>query len=127
MKLLSEQDSIAVIGVSHNPDKYGHKVFKDLLESGYKVFAVNPKGGEVLGQTVYKSVAKVPTKIDLAVMVVPPKVAEQVLKEITKLHIKRIWFQPGSESDQAVEYCHQQQLDCITHKCVMVERRLLQD
>ena len=125
MSSINLKDSIAIIGVSRNPNKYGHKVYKDLLESGYKVFAVNPKGGEVLGQTVYESVAKVPTKIDLVVMVVPPKVARQVLNEVVELDIRKVWFQPGSESDQSVEYCQHQKLDCIINRCVMVERRLM--
>lgn len=124
MTVFSAQDSIAVIGVSQDPNKFGHKVFKDLLESGHTVFAVNPKGGEVFGKPVYESVSQLPAKIDLLVLVVPPEISEQVAKEAADLGITRIWFQPGSENEKVMKYCQQQGLDYIVGKCVMVERLL---
>ncbi len=39
---LWKQNVFAVIGVSSNPTKYGHQVYKDLKKAGYVVYAVNP-------------------------------------------------------------------------------------
>jgi predicted CoA-binding protein len=44
---LRKQNIFAVIGVSSNPAKYGHQVYKDLKEAGYVVYAVNPNINEV--------------------------------------------------------------------------------
>lgn len=38
----------AVVGASNNEEKYGYKVFKDLLDAGYKVLPINPSEKEIL-------------------------------------------------------------------------------
>lgn len=45
----------AVIGASNNKEKIGYKVFKDLLEGGYKVIPINPTEKEILGKQVYRT------------------------------------------------------------------------
>ena len=97
-----EYELIAVVGVSGDASKYGHKIFRDLLKAGYPVKGVNPKGGFVLGQNIYKSLAELEKKPDLVITVVPPAVTEKTVEECNKLGIKNIWMQPGSESDAAV-------------------------
>ena len=67
-----ENKTIAVFGVSADPSKYGYKIFKTLLDKGFRVFGINPKGGQVAGQTVFKELASLPVKPDVAIMVIPP-------------------------------------------------------
>jgi acetyltransferase len=68
---------VAVIGASSNPQKLSHGVLKNLIEHGYTgaIYPVNPKGGEILGLTVYPSVADVPDPVDLAVIVISANLA----------------------------------------------------
>ena len=54
--------SWAVVGVSHDPLKFGHRVFLALLESGYQVQGVNPKGGVVAGHELFSALADLPEK-----------------------------------------------------------------
>lgn len=73
--------SVAVIGASTNPEKLGHAVLKNLVEGGFagrgRVYPINPKASEILGQRAYPSVQEVPDTIDLAVIVIPyPHVPE---------------------------------------------------
>ena len=46
---LRKQNVFAVVGVSKNPSKYGHQVYKDLKEAGYVVYAVNQNIDKILG------------------------------------------------------------------------------
>ena len=46
---LRKQTVFAVVGVSKNPVKYGHQVYKGLKEAGYVVYALNPNIDEILG------------------------------------------------------------------------------
>jgi predicted CoA-binding protein len=39
---LDRKNVFAVVGVSRDPSKYGHQIYKDLRSAGYKVYAVNP-------------------------------------------------------------------------------------
>jgi predicted CoA-binding protein len=113
----------AVVGASENPDKYGHKVFSVLLQSGYQVYGVNPKGGTLLGHKLYPSLAALPEKPEVVNTVVPPPVTEQIAKEVVALGIKRVWMQPGSESQAAIEYLQEHGVQVVHGACAMVHRR----
>ncbi|WKZ31378.1 MAG: CoA-binding protein [Candidatus Dojkabacteria bacterium] len=112
----------AVVGASRDPNKYGHKVFVDLKQGGYQVYPINPNAGELLGEKVYASVEECPELVDVVVMVVPASVGMVVVDEVDKLGIKKVWFQPGSESDELVKRCEQLGLSCSVDRCIMVER-----
>ncbi|OGR52217.1 MAG: hypothetical protein A2049_04085 [Elusimicrobia bacterium GWA2_62_23] len=114
-----EYSLIAVVGVSDDASKYGHKIFRDLLNAGYPVKGVNPKGGFVLGSQLYKSVSEIEKRPDLVITVVHPAVTEKIVEECNKLGVKTIWMQPGSESAQAVEKAAEYGIKTIT-ACFMV-------
>ena len=83
---LFKPKAIAVIGVSLSNDRHPANVIfnKAHLRSPVKVFAVNPKGGVLQGQTVYASVSEIPRKIDLAVIAVRAEFAPDVLDDCIK-------------------------------------------
>ncbi len=110
---------IAVIGVSEDADKYGHKIFRDLINAGYTVKGVNPKGGFVLGRNIYKSLEELEPKPDLVITVVHPDITEKVVEQCNKLGIKNLWMQPGSDSAKALEKAKEYGLNAIT-ACFMV-------
>ena len=74
LKLLFEPQSVAFLGASTNPLKWGHRILANLVNGGFKgkVYPVNPNKGKILGLTVYGSVEGIPEIPDLAVIVVPP-------------------------------------------------------
>ena len=110
---------IAVVGVSEDADKYGHKIFRDLINAGYPVKGVNPKGGFVLGHNIYKGLEEIEPKPDLVITVVHPDVTEKVIEQCNKLGIKNVWMQPGSDSVKALEKAKEYGLNAIT-ACFMV-------
>ncbi len=123
MEFLDKKNVFAVVGASRNPKKYGHQVYKDLRNAGYRVYPVNPNANEVLGDKCYPSLEALPVKPDVADLVVPPEVTEQAVKTCNKLGIKKVWMQPGSESENAINFCTENNIDVIHGVCVMVERR----
>ena len=120
---LRKQNVFAVVGVSQNPAKYGHQVYKDLKEAGYVVYAVNPNIDEVLGDRCYHSLIELPGKPDVVDAVVPPTVTEKIVKECKELGIERVWMQPGSESEHAIRFCEENGIKVVHDVCVMVKRR----
>jgi predicted CoA-binding protein len=122
-EFLRKENVFAVIGVSSNPEKYGHQVYKDLKEAGYTVYPVNPNIDEVLGDRCYHSLSELPEKPDVVDTVVPPEVTEKIVEECKKLGIKRIWMQPGSESEKAIDFCNRNKIKVVHDLCVMVKRR----
>ena len=63
--------NIAVIGVSDRPEKFGYRIFNDLMAAGYKVTGVNPRGIEVEGRKLFKNLKDVSPKPEFVVTVVP--------------------------------------------------------
>ena len=120
---LRKQHIFAVIGVSRNPAKYGHQVYKDLKEAGYVVYPVNPNIDEVLGDPCYHSLSELPEKPDVVDTVVPPKVTEKIVEECKELGIERVWMQPGSESKRAIRFCEENNIKVVHDVCVMIKRR----
>ncbi len=112
---------IAVVGVSDDPDKYGHKIFRDMRKAGYPAEGVNPKGGIVLGRRIYKTLAEMEPKPDLVITVVPPAVTETIVEECHNLGIKTIWLQPGSESPKALAKAAEYGINTIS-ACFMVKQ-----
>jgi acetyltransferase len=77
--------SVAVIGASTSSKKLGYAVLENLVNGGYaevgKIYPINPKADEILGQKAYPSVLDVPDEIDLAVIVIPYPFVPAVLDE----------------------------------------------
>lgn len=90
LKTIFEPSSIAIVGVSHEPQKVGHLVAKNLLDQGYKgeVYFINNKfKGTILGKKVFNSLSSIKKQIDLVVLAVPADVALSYLDEMVKLDI----------------------------------------
>ena len=122
-EILERKNVIAVVGASRDPEKYGHRVYGDLKEAGYAVYPVNPNAAEILGDRCYPDLKSLPVKPDVVNVVVPPEVTEEVVKSCKELGITKVWMQPGSESEKAIEYCEANRIDVVYGVCIMVERR----
>jgi len=122
-EFLNKKNVFAVVGASRDPKKYGHQVYRDLRNAGYRVYPVNPNAKEILGDKCYPSLDSLPVKPDVADLVVPPKITEQVVKTCKKLGIKKVWMQPGSESEAAINFCEKNGIAVIHGVCIMIERR----
>ncbi len=121
-----KNQNIALVGVSGNQEKYGYKIFKDLLDNHYQVIGINPKLNTLLKQTIYPSLTSLPTKPDLVIVVVNPQIALKILQECKELSIENIWFQPGAESKEAIKYAQDNNLNLNTNACIMINQGLWQ-
>ena len=111
----------AIVGATQNEDKYGYKVLVDLKEKGYKVVPVNPKYLEVAGLTCYPDLITLDERPDVVVLVVGEENAKKVVQNCIDSALTKLWFQPGSEYDQAVSLAKSAGLDMVTGKCIMQE------
>jgi len=82
--------SVAFIGASSSPGKWGYRVIENAIKSGYrgKIYPINPNGGEIFGLTVYKDVNDVPEDIDLAIFTVLAKRVPAAMQSCVKKGIK---------------------------------------
>lgn len=75
--------SIAVIGASSNPGKWGYMFLENILRGGYsgRLYAVNPKAKEILGVPSYPSILEIPDTIDLLIITIPVESVFDAIKE----------------------------------------------
>jgi predicted CoA-binding protein len=120
---LNTENVFAVVGASRDPEKYGHQVYRDLLNAGYKVYCVNPNADEILGNKCFPNLKVLPIKPDVVDFVVPSIITERMVKVCKKLGIMKVWMQPGSESEVAIRFCEENSMDVVYGVCIMVERK----
>ena len=91
--------TVAILGASADRSKFGNKSVRAHAQAGYEVFPVNPKGGQIEGLTVYRSLAEVPLEhLSRISVYLPPPVGLAALEEIATKGSDEVWFNPGSES-----------------------------
>jgi len=83
LKKLFEPETMAVVGVSLNNDRHPANVVfnKNHLRYPVRVYAVNPRGGEVQGEPVYPRISDIPEPVDMAVIAVRSEQVPEVLTE----------------------------------------------
>ncbi len=120
--MINKKFLYAVVGATNNKEKYGYKVFKDLLDARYKVIPINPSEKVILGEKVYPILSNVKKKIDIVIFVTQPKVTEKILEDVKILWIQNVWLQPGAQSDAAIQFCKKNNIECIHNACIMIQR-----
>ena len=92
---LANSHTIAVIGLSPNPDRPSHYVSKYLQEQGYRVIPVNPMISEVLGEKSYPDLLSVPVPVDMVDIFRRPELVMPVVEEAIEIGAKYVWMQEG--------------------------------
>jgi len=92
LKYFFEPESVAVVGASRNPLKFGHSLLQNLLDLEFKgkIFVVNPNADEILGLKAYPTVASIDEDVELAVIIVPASKVPEVMKDCSKKHVKGV-------------------------------------
>lgn len=114
----------ALVWASNNPEKYGNKIFLDLVDGWYTVYPVNNRDTTPIDEhIVYAKLTDLPVRIDVVIFVVPPEVTERLIPVVYDMWISHVWMQPGAQSPQAIALCDKLWIDCIHDACVMIERK----
>ncbi len=84
--------SIAFIGASSSPGKWGHMLLTNTLSRNYTgdVFLVNPKGGKIAGRPVYRSITEIEGNVELAVVTIPANHVIDLVPDLKKKNVKGV-------------------------------------
>lgn len=113
--------TIALVGATNKTEKWGYKILRALKSRGYAVLPVHPSVEKIDGDHVFKSLRELPERPDGVNIVVPPSATEEAVRLCKELGVELVWMQPGAESDEAIDFCDRNGLECIHHKCILVE------
>ena len=100
---MDEVKSIAIVGVSPNPERDSYKVMKFLQDNGFKVFPVNPKlvNSKILDQECYSSLDAIEEKVDMVNVFRAIEHIPSIANEAIKIKAKILWTQEGLYSEEA--------------------------
>lgn len=125
-RYLSECKSIAVVGASPNPEKDSHRVTKYLIEHGYTVYPIYPKGEDFLGHKYYRSLKEIPKPVDMVVVFRKPEAVGPIADAcIERGDVKVLWTQIGIVNNEAAQKAKEHGIDVVQNMCAMVEHREL--
>jgi predicted CoA-binding protein len=118
---LDPDNRIGVVGVSKDTSKWGYRLFTHLRDQGLDVYPINPKYEEIDGAECFADVASVTTGLDVVVTVVPPDITEEIVEQCLEAGIRRVWMQPGSESEDAIEFCKLNGMEVVHDACMVTD------
>lgn len=98
----TEPQRVAVIGASNNRRKFGNRAVRAYRSEGWEVFPVNTHESEIEGMRAYRSILDVPGRIDRVTLYLQPEVVLGILDDIARKGVREIFFNPGSESSEAI-------------------------
>ena len=122
--LKNKSNSIALIGSSNDPRKYGNKILLDLTKKGYTVYPVNKKEKQIEGLKAYKNIEMLEEIPSIINFVIPPNEELVVTRDLVEKGYDNFWYQPGAESDEISEFLKINKKNYIDDKCIMVVTRL---
>ena len=101
--ILDKVKSIAIVGVSSNPERDSYKVMKFLQDYGFKVFPVNPKlvNTKILDQECYSSLDAIEEKVDMVDVFRAIEHIPSIANEAINIKAKILWTQEGLYSEEA--------------------------
>ena len=124
-RILREARTIAVVGLSADPEKPSHEVAAYLQAHGYRIVPVNPRGGVILGEAVYAELRAVPEPIDLVDVFRPAAACLEVAREAVAVRAKALWLQLGIVNDEAAALARAAGLAVVMDRCTLREHRRL--
>ncbi len=126
--ILESAASVAVIGVSSNPERASHQVAAYLIEqTHFDVYLINPTvTQEILGQPVYKSLADLPIVPDIIDVFRKaedmPAVFESEFPAIADSSAgKTWWMQLGIENDDVAKLASDAGMKVVMDRCIKVD------
>lgn len=125
-RILRQYRTIAVVGLSTNPDKAAHSVPAAMQAAGFRVIPVHPSAEEILGERAYRSLADVPEPVEVVEVFRPSSEAEGVAREAVQVGAKALWLQQGIASAQARAIAEDAGLDYVEDSCMAVVRSIAQ-
>jgi len=92
---LRNTKTIAVVGLSNNPDRDSYQVSRYMQSHGYRIIPVNPMIEETLGEKSYPDLRSVPEPIDMVNLFRRSELVPPVVDEAIEVGVKYIWMQDG--------------------------------
>ncbi|MCC7375219.1 MAG: CoA-binding protein [Verrucomicrobiales bacterium] len=111
--------SIAILGASNDPTKFGNKAVRGFVQKGWTVFPINPNAATIEGLPAYRSVKELPRRPNLVSAYLPAAIMVKVLPEVAQVGCDELWLNPGADDPEVVDLAERLRLNVI-QACTLV-------
>jgi predicted CoA-binding protein len=119
--MLREVKTIAVLGLSDNPERPSYRVARAMQGFGYRIVPVRPAQTEVLGEKAYVNLADLPEPPDLVDVFRAPEHVPAIVDECIAKGVKMLWLQEGVVSEAAAEKARAAGISVVMDRCIYKE------
>jgi uncharacterized protein len=120
-RLLRETRTIAIVGLSTDPQRASWFVASYLKKEGYAVIPVNPKADKILGEKAYPDLASIPVPVDMVDVFRPASECLAIAHQAVAIRAKALWLQLKLVNIEAAEYAARNGLTVVLDRCVKME------
>ena len=121
--LLQRAKTIAVVGLSTDPDRPSYSVAMYLQQNGYRIVPVRPGSGEILGEKVYERLSDIPFAVDVVDHFRRSSAVGKHIDEAIRLRVPAIWLQEGVIDEEAALRAREAGLFVVMDRCMLKEHR----
>jgi predicted CoA-binding protein len=116
--IFAQTKRIAVVGASADPAKPAHQIPRYLQQQGYRILPVNPRGGQLFGEPVARSLSEVEGPVDVVEVFRPATEAPEIARTAVKVGAKVLWLQLGIASEEAKQVAEAAGLTVVMDRCM---------
>lgn len=120
-RILSEATTIAVVGLSPDPDRASHGVARAMQQFGYRIIPVRPKTDEILGEQAYPDLKSLPEKPDIVDVFRAPEHVPDIVDDCIDLGVNVLWLQEGVVNEHAAEKARKHGITVVMDRCIYKE------
>lgn len=124
-ELLENAKTIAVVGLSKNPERTSYMVSQAMQNNGYRIIPVNPTISEALGEKAVASLTDITEPVDIVNVFRRSEEVGPVVEEAIKIKPKAIWMQQGVYNEEAAQKAKEAGIEVIMDQCIKVDHALL--
>lgn len=120
-KILKSYNSVAVVGLSDNPDRPSYHVAEYLKQQGYRIIPVNPALQAWGGDKAYPDLLSIPEPLEIVNIFRKPADVPPIVDQAIQKGAKVIWMQEGIDHPEAAEKARKAGLQVIMNQCIAKE------
>jgi predicted CoA-binding protein len=122
--ILNRYDTITVVGASNAAHKAAHYVPEHMQQHGWRIVPVNPRGGTILGETAYPTLAAAPRPA-LVNVFRPSEHTPDIARQAVAAGASALWLQLHIASDEARRIAQDAGLLYVENRCLIIEQQRL--
>ena len=132
---MADMETIAVIGLSPNPERDSHRVTAYMQRHGYRIVPINPTAAEsvILGERVYASLEEAQqalpdVQIDTVNVFRRSVDTDRPISDAIAARaggVRTVWLQLGIVNPEGLKQARSVGLRAVEDRCLMVEHRRL--